>query len=197
MQNDPVFKSCEVTYIPIFLGGLMKACGNTAPINITNKNFWIDRERRLWANMFNIPMKDDIPAGFPIMTLNLMRHLAALRDLDGNQTRMVELIDVLSNELWAKHTEIHKPEVFQPILQRALGATDYAKLVEAVPTKGKSLLMANTDKAFADQAFGLPWLVCTNAKGETQTFWGVDHLGVAASFMGLEKPSAGPWKSVL
>jgi len=36
-QNNPVFRECSITYIPIFLGGLMKQCGNTAPINITSK----------------------------------------------------------------------------------------------------------------------------------------------------------------
>ena len=37
LQNDPVFKNCEITYVPIFLGGVMKACGNTAPINIKSR----------------------------------------------------------------------------------------------------------------------------------------------------------------
>jgi hypothetical protein len=37
LQNDPVFKKCEITYIPIFLGGVMKACGNTPPINIRSR----------------------------------------------------------------------------------------------------------------------------------------------------------------
>lgn len=33
-QNSPVFKQCDVTYVPILLGGVMKACGNIAPIEI-------------------------------------------------------------------------------------------------------------------------------------------------------------------
>lgn len=36
-QNDPVFSKCEITYIPMFLGGVMKACGNIAPINIKSE----------------------------------------------------------------------------------------------------------------------------------------------------------------
>jgi hypothetical protein len=28
LQNDPVFQKCEITYVPIFLGGVMKACGS-------------------------------------------------------------------------------------------------------------------------------------------------------------------------
>src|ERR1700693_5006577 len=34
LQNDPVFKKCEITYVPIFLGGVMKACGNIPPIKV-------------------------------------------------------------------------------------------------------------------------------------------------------------------
>lgn len=34
LRNDPVFAQCEITYIPMFLGGVMKATGNVAPINI-------------------------------------------------------------------------------------------------------------------------------------------------------------------
>lgn len=33
-----MFQKCDITYVPIFLGGLMKACGNTPPINITSKS---------------------------------------------------------------------------------------------------------------------------------------------------------------
>lgn len=33
-QHDPVFAECEISYVPVFLGGIMKACNNTAPINI-------------------------------------------------------------------------------------------------------------------------------------------------------------------
>lgn len=33
-QNSPAFKQCDVKFVPIFLGGLMNACGNTPPIAI-------------------------------------------------------------------------------------------------------------------------------------------------------------------
>lgn len=34
LQHDPIFKQCQITYIPIFLGGIMKTAGNTPPIQI-------------------------------------------------------------------------------------------------------------------------------------------------------------------
>ena len=38
LQNSPSFKQCDIKYVPIFLGGLMKTCGNTAPIAIKSKS---------------------------------------------------------------------------------------------------------------------------------------------------------------
>ncbi len=64
-------------------------------------------------------------------------------------------------------------------------------------TVGKKQLVKNTDRAFAEGAFGLPWMTCVNSKGETEGFWGVDHLGQVAQFLGLDKPKQGGWKSVL
>jgi hypothetical protein len=37
----------------------------------------------------------------------------------------------------------------------------------------------------------------TNEKGETESFWGFDHLGQVADFLGVEKPVHGGWKAVL
>ncbi|KAL9128978.1 MAG: hypothetical protein Q9217_002453 [Psora testacea] len=34
IRTSPVFKDVEATYVPVFLGGIMKACGNTPPMNI-------------------------------------------------------------------------------------------------------------------------------------------------------------------
>ena len=33
-QTSPAFEQCDVRFVPVFLGGIMNACGNTAPINI-------------------------------------------------------------------------------------------------------------------------------------------------------------------
>lgn len=36
LQKSAAFKQVEITYIPIFLGGVMKACDNRPPISITS-----------------------------------------------------------------------------------------------------------------------------------------------------------------
>lgn len=63
--------------------------------------------------------------------------------------------------------------------------------------EGKELLAKNSDQAVAEGAFGLPYFVATNAKGEKDTFWGVDHMGMLALHLGLKKPATGGWKALL
>ena len=48
-------------------------------------------------------------------------------------------------------------------------------------------MQRNTDRALEEGAFGLPWFVATNAKGETEGFWGFDHLGLVIEHLGLER----------
>jgi len=36
-RHSPIFKQCEVSYVPILLGAVMKECGNTPPIEIKSK----------------------------------------------------------------------------------------------------------------------------------------------------------------
>jgi 2-hydroxychromene-2-carboxylate isomerase len=74
-----------------------------------------------------------------------------------------------------------------------------AVLADAATT-GKQTLIENTDQAFADGAFGLPWMVCTNANGKTEGFWGVDHIGQVAQFLGLDRTKGlgkSGWRAVL
>ncbi|OAX77500.1 hypothetical protein ACJ72_08201, partial [Emergomyces africanus] len=50
----------------------------------------------------------------------------------------------------------------------------------------KDHLNANSDKAVEIGAFGLPWFECTNSRGETECFWGVDHIAQVAAFLNLD-----------
>lgn len=61
----------------------------------------------------------------------------------------------------------------------------------------KSLLMSNTDRSFKAGAFGLPWFECTNANGTTEGFWGVDHLGQVADFLGLDRSRDAGFRALL
>jgi 2-hydroxychromene-2-carboxylate isomerase len=62
---------------------------------------------------------------------------------------------------WVRWNEPTKPENMQAILGTVLGSDEEAgKVLERVKTEEvKKKLSANTEKAFADGAFGLPWFV--------------------------------------
>ena len=69
--------------------------------------------------------------------------------------------------------------------------------MEMAPKQGKELLGKNTEQAFADGAFGLPYFVAENSKGQKETFWGVDHLGTVVQHLGIEKPKMRGWNALL
>ncbi|KAI9818110.1 MAG: hypothetical protein M1827_000735 [Pycnora praestabilis] len=199
--TSPIFKDCDVTYIPIFLGGVMKACGNTAPINIKNKDKWINIERLRWARLFNIPIAETPPEGFPPLTLGVQRALCALTLT--NPERLIETTAALYKELWVERKVIHKPDALLSILQRVLGeAEGKATMEKSTSDEAKKLLTANTEKALQQGCFGLPWFIATNAEGKEESYWGFDHLGQVIDHLELERPKRGSateggWRTML
>ncbi|KAL2755850.1 hypothetical protein ACRALDRAFT_1082070 [Sodiomyces alcalophilus JCM 7366] len=198
LRHDPAFANVQVTFTPILLGGLMKLCGNTPPMNIKNKDAWIGKERLRWAKLFNVPMHESMPSPFPPLTLNNMRALCAIRHIDNDDKRFLAVLDHLYTEFFVHHKETSKPDVLRSSLEAVLGVDETTKVLEVANTEGKKILVANTNEAFASGAFGLPWMVCTNAAGEQEGFFGVDHLAQVANFLGLDiQRQQGGWKSLL
>lgn len=87
LSNSPVFSPLEITYTPLLLGGIFKLCGNRAPLEIKNKDKWIDLERKRWAKLFGVPVAASPPDGFPLSTL-----LVSLAG-PGLMTEMVDWFD--------------------------------------------------------------------------------------------------------
>lgn len=161
-------------------------------------------ERLRWAQYFNVPITTDLPLDFPPFTLNVMRNIVAVGHLAGDgqpasssiaQSAIIKALDAFFEAYWVKNRNIIDKDVMADVLN-GIGA-NVARLTELAGGEAKQILLKNTDQAFADGAFGLPWLVCENDKGEKEGFWGVDHLGVVMDFLGLEKPRTGGWKAML
>lgn len=178
----------------------MKSTNNQPPLNIKNKDKWIDRERAQYARLFSIPMATTKPPKFPIMTLYVQRVLASLHLLkpDDNES-LARVVDKLWEAFWVRHEDVHTPEVYTKYFEEVLGAELTKKCVEMAGKEGKEAILKETQKAVDSGAFGLPWMVCTNGKGETEGFWGVDHLGLACRFLGISAPKTSDegWKSLL
>ncbi|KAH7401940.1 thioredoxin-like protein [Phaeosphaeria sp. MPI-PUGE-AT-0046c] len=197
LRNSPAFKQVEVNYVPIFLGGLMKSCGNTPPLQVKNKDKWINAERIRWCSYFKIPVSKTTPPGFPVNTISIQRTLVSL-SLSHPQS-LPQAISLFYENFWAHWNEPTKPENLQAIVRTVVGSDEEAKkVIERTKSEEvKGLLSENTEKAFKDGAFGLPWFVATNDKGETAGYWGVDHMGQLCDHLGLERPSSKGWRALL
>ena len=53
--------------------------------------------------------------------------------------------------------------------------------------ESRAILRKNTEQAIAEGACGLPWFVAFNEKGERDSFWGFDHLGLVVRHLGIGK----------
>ncbi|KAJ5579922.1 thioredoxin-like protein [Penicillium hispanicum] len=195
--NSATFAKCEVTYVPILLGGLMRACNNTPPINVKNKDKWINAERIRWARYFSVPIANSTPEGFPVRTLSVQRALGAISQMAPE--KLPSAIEALYRSFWVdRNSKIGEPEGFTPVLETVLGKQGTQDVLSATSQPEiKGLLTANTDRAFRSGAFGLPWLECTDANGKTEGFWGVDHLGQVADFLSQDRSRDLGFKAVL
>ncbi|KAL4940676.1 hypothetical protein BDV06DRAFT_18100 [Aspergillus oleicola] len=187
LRKSPTFSKCELTFVPIFLGGLMQTCGNTPPIRIKNKDKWINLERLRWARYFSVPIAESSPEGFPQLTLAVQRSLTALSQQYPD--KLVPAIEAVWKEFWVNgNGKATQPEGFVPILEEVLGSSETKAVLEAANgPEIKGRLSANTQQAFDAGAFGLPWFECTNTKGEKEGFWGIDHLGQVVDFLDLDR----------
>lgn len=64
-------------------------------------------------------MSEEQPANFPPNTLGTMRALCALWARD--QALFGQALEALYREMWVKHAEVARPDVFTPVLQSVLG----------------------------------------------------------------------------
>ncbi|EGD94127.1 2-hydroxychromene-2-carboxylate isomerase [Trichophyton tonsurans CBS 112818] len=182
LRNSPVFANCTTTYVPVLLGGIIQATGNTPPIRIKNKDKWINVERLRWSKLLGVPITEAMPDGFPVFTLAVQRALCVVAA--DHPDKLAGCIDALYNTLWVnRDSSIIKPEGFVPMLESVIGK-DAA--IKSTTAEIKQKLVSNTDRSVESGAFGLPWMECTNSKGETESFFGVDHLGQVVAFLGLD-----------
>ncbi|TIA06225.1 putative 2-hydroxychromene-2-carboxylate isomerase [Aureobasidium pullulans] len=126
-----------------------------------------------------------MPKDFPPFTLHVMRALAVVEDKHASM--LENSIAALYKGMWVDNKSIHEPAVFGAILSEVLGEEKARRVVEdSTKPEAKAKLQKNTDMAFEEGAFGLPWFVATNAQGEVDRFWGFDHMGLMVEHLGLD-----------
>lgn len=110
-------------------------------------------------------MLEDTPKPFPQPTLNTQRALCAIEMK--HPEKLSDCFAALYQAFWVEGKTIGKPEIFGPVLESVLGAEEGKKMAEqASQAEAKKRLSENSDLAMAEGAFGLPWFVATNSRGQ-------------------------------
>ncbi len=123
--------------------------------------------------------------------------------------RYPDLIAALYHEFWVEKKGIQLPEVYEPIVTSILGREAASRVIAKVCVASlmcprprqrtdnhysrqssseeiKAALKQNTEEAVAIGAPGVPWMRAVNSDGHEESFFGFDHLGQVARFLGLE-----------
>lgn len=84
-----------------------------------------------WAKFFSVPIADEIPDGFPVMTLGVQRALCALSQKA--PAKLPTAMEALFRSLWVdRNSNIGKPEGFTPVLEGAIGKEITQEVLQAV-----------------------------------------------------------------
>lgn len=155
-------------YVPILLGGLFKITNNQAPMiryaETPAKRNYEMLEFDRFVKTHNIPFK--MNPSFPINSLHLMRGAVAGQHLGCFRP----YVDAIMAGMWEDGANTGDPAVVKDVLDKA-GLDSAALFAKAEEPEVKAELVANTEKAAARGAFGVP----TFFVGD-EIFWGKERL---------------------
>ena len=136
-----------VRFRPFLLGGVFKATGNRAPIDVPAKgrHMWVDLAR--WAERLKVPLSK--PATFPIASILALRTALAAEQ----EGKLVPFTHAVFHAYWAEGRDIASPEVLAAVT--ATVGLDGAALVARAPDF-KAALAESTQSAIDRGAFGAP-----------------------------------------
>ncbi len=155
----------EVRYMPMLLGGVFKASGNTSPVAIPAKGkYMLEQDLPRFAARYGVPLSFN--PHFPINTLNLMRAAIAAQQLGCFDAYINRVFDAI----WVEGKNMGDAQVVSEELAAA-GLDAGPLLARSQEQEVKAELVANTDAAVARGVFGAPTLFMDGAM-----YFGQDRL---------------------
>jgi 2-hydroxychromene-2-carboxylate isomerase len=155
----------ELRYMPMLLGGVFKASGNTSPIAIPAKGkYMLEQDLPRFAARYGVPLSFN--PHFPINTLNLMRAAVAAQQLGCDDAYLDRVFDAI----WVEKKNMGDATVVEQVLADA-GLDAGALIARSQDPEVKALLVANTEAAVARGVFGAPTLFMDGAM-----YFGQDRL---------------------
>ena len=156
-------KNIIFNYKPIFLGGLHKLVGITAPAFINSKAKFMIKDCKMVAKKFNI--KFYFNSFFPINSINLMRGLLIIKNNIKNN-----YIDNLFEAYWQDGLNLSDEKTFCNVLKKCkIKKNDF--LMKIKDQKIKDKLKKLTQEAYDKDIFGAPTFIVNE-----KIFWGQDRL---------------------
>ncbi|KAF2276004.1 thioredoxin-like protein [Westerdykella ornata] len=176
----------ELDIVPVFLGGINVGSGNKPPWTLPAKGKYGKYDVKRAMKYFGTPnMKT--PKNFPILSLLPQRALVFIKTKHPNLL-VPTLLDFF-RALWEDGLDISKPDQVAQVLSKRYSEADVCEILEkANSPECKQALNDNTKEALAKGAFGCPWFIVKNSKGEEEPFFGSDRFHYIWDFLQL------PWK---
>jgi len=155
----------SVDYIPVLLGGIFKATGNTTPAALPAKGMYMmGADLPRFARRYGVPLNPN--PFFPINTLNLMRAAIAAQRLDCFEN----YVDAVFDAVWVAGLNMGEADVVGQVL--ADNDLDAAALLSlSQDPEVKAQLISNTEAAVERGAFGAPTMFM-----DGEMFFGQDRL---------------------
>ncbi|HET6828306.1 MAG TPA: 2-hydroxychromene-2-carboxylate isomerase [Ramlibacter sp.] len=159
--------SYGVEYRPVLFAGMLKHHGQLGPAEIAPKRDWTYRHVLWLAHRHSIPMQ--MPASHPFNPLALLR-LALACGTQGTANRYV--CETLLRHVWRGGAEAADAARIEQLRRSLAPARDPAG------DEVKAELKANTEKAIARGAFGVPTYAV-----DDKLFWGLDALAMLRGYL--------------
>jgi glutathione S-transferase kappa 1 len=163
---------------PAFLGGVMKATGNSPPAALPARGVYLLRDLARSSSQFQVPLT--FPNEFPTNTIGAMRMLTLVAQESPEQH------EALARSLWRRYWGAGKDVVQSESLRAACEAAGVdPTVVELSADDGvKAKLRAATEEAVDRGAFGFPAMFVMDADGE-EMYFGSDRISLIAFDRGL------------
>jgi 2-hydroxychromene-2-carboxylate isomerase len=166
MQKIKLETGASPNYLPMLLGAVFKATGNSSPVSVPAKGKYIFVDFKRFADSYGVPL--EINPFFPIITTTLMRMLTGLQMR--SDARMHDFMDLIFKAIWVDALNLNDPEVVERVLSEAqFDPAELLLLANEQTTKDK--LKEVTTQAVDRGVFGAP----TFFVGD-QMFWGQDRI---------------------
>jgi glutathione S-transferase kappa 1 len=114
------------------------------------------------------------PDFFPILSLLPQRALVYVKQAQSDSFTQV-FLDIF-HTMWENGLDVSKPEVLGQVLSQRFKESEVKDILEkANSAPYKQRLNDNTKEALDCGAFGCPWFLVRNSKGEEEPFFGSDR----------------------